>query len=98
MVNTGLREAILDEIRDAARCYDADKVVLFGSRARGDHKDRSDIDLAVYGGDFSRLALEIDEETDTLLKFDIVNMQKPITRELKDSITNEGITIYEKIR
>ena len=83
MVNTGLREAILDEIRDAARCYDADKEVLFGSRARGDHKDRSDIDLAVYGGDFSRLALEIDEETDTLLKFDIVNMQKPITRELQ---------------
>ena len=98
MVDTGLREVILDEICDAARRYDADKVVLFGSRARGDHKDRSDIDLAVYGGDFSRLALEIDEEIDTLLKFDIVNMQKPITQELKDSITNEGIIIYEKIR
>ena len=29
--------------------YHADKIVLFGSRARGDHKERSDIDLAIYG-------------------------------------------------
>ena len=27
------------------------KVILFGSRARGDCRERSDIDLAVSGGD-----------------------------------------------
>ncbi|WP_231385204.1 nucleotidyltransferase domain-containing protein [Mitsuokella sp. oral taxon 131] len=27
------------------------KVVLFGSRVRGDSRERSDIDLAVIGGD-----------------------------------------------
>ena len=29
--------------------HGAQKLVLFGSRARGDHTERSDIDLAVYG-------------------------------------------------
>lgn len=35
----------------------------FGSRARGDFKRTSDIDLAVSGGDFCRFALDVDEET-----------------------------------
>ena len=29
--------------------HGAQKLVLFGSRAREDHTERSDIDLAVYG-------------------------------------------------
>lgn len=28
------------------------KIVLFGSRARGTNTERSDIDIAVYGGSF----------------------------------------------
>ena len=32
-----------------AQQYGAKRLVLFGSRARGDHHERSDIDLAVYG-------------------------------------------------
>ena len=27
-------------------------IVLFGSRAKGNNTERSDIDMAVYGGDF----------------------------------------------
>ena len=43
---------------------------LFGSRARGDHKERSGIDLAVCGGKSNEFAVEVDEKTSTLLKFD----------------------------
>ena len=32
-----------------ARQYGARRLVLFGSRARGDNRPNSDIDLAVYG-------------------------------------------------
>ncbi len=45
------------------------KVILFGSRARGDFRRTSDIDLAVTGGDFDRFALDVEEETTTLLEY-----------------------------
>lgn len=37
------------QLADLAAKYGAQKLVLFGSRARGDNTPRSDIDLAVYG-------------------------------------------------
>ncbi len=72
------------------------KVVLFGSRARGDSRERSDIDLAVIGGDVVRFALDVEEETPTLLMFDIVDLGKTVQQELLQSIRQEGIVLYEK--
>lgn len=46
---TGISERVLGEIKAAAEKYSAEKVILFGSRARGDYHKKSDIDLAVYG-------------------------------------------------
>ena len=74
-----------------------DTVILFGSRARGDYKRVSDIDLAVKGGDLVRFALDVQEETSTLLKFDVVNLDGSIQEELRDSIEKEGKILYEKI-
>ena len=51
---------------------------MFGSRARGDHKRASDIDLAVQGGDISRFALDVEEETSTPLKYDVVNLDRTV--------------------
>ena len=39
-------------------------MILFGSRARGDHNKTSDIDLAVSGGNTAKFAVDIEEETD----------------------------------
>ena len=72
--NTGIRQQVIKEITDFAKKYDVKKVLLFGSRARGDFKRTSDIDLAVSGGNFDRFALDVDEETSTLLMFDIVDL------------------------
>lgn len=36
-------------LAELAAQYGAQKLVLFGSRARGDHRPSSDIDLAIYG-------------------------------------------------
>ena len=63
--STSIRDVVLKQIRDLAAQYGLRKVTLFGSRARGDFKERSDIDLAVSGGDISGFALAVDEETDT---------------------------------
>ncbi len=73
-------------------------MTLFGSRARGDYNDRSDIDLAVSGGKVALFALEVDESTSTLLQYDVVDLSLPLNKELKESIMREGIVIYEKVR
>ena len=95
METTGIKKEVIKEICDLAHQYNIDKVILFGSRARGDFKRTSDIDLAVTGGDFERFAL--DEETQTLLEFDIVNLDSEMQDELRESIFREGKILYEKI-
>lgn len=95
--NTGIREQVIREIIDFAKKYDVKKVILFGSRARGDFKRTSDIDLAVSGGNFDRFALDVDEETSTLLMFDIVDLDREMQIELRESIEREGVILYEKI-
>ena len=94
---TGISERVIREIRELAEKYGVKKVILFGSRARGDYRERSDIDLAFTGGDGPRFSLDADEETYTLLMFDIVNLDRPVQPELLESIRREGITLYERI-
>lgn len=94
--NTGLKEKLIQEIRGLAIKYDIEKVILFGSRARGDFKRTSDIDLAVSGGDTVRFTLDVDE-TWTLLEYDVVNLDGAVQDELRESIEEEGIILYEKI-
>ena len=97
MKETGIRTVVLEEIVKLAKQYSLDKVILFGSRARGDYKSRSDIDLAVSGGDCARFSLDVQEITSTLLFFDVVNLDGVVQRELLESIDKEGVCIYEKI-
>ena len=95
--DTGIREIVLAEICDLAKRYDLGQVILFGSRARGDYKKTSDIDLAVSGGDITRFTLDVEDETSTLLSFDVVNLDGSVQEELRESIEREGRLLYEKI-
>ncbi len=97
MINTGVDIVVWKEIEQFVEKYKIQKVILFGSRVRGDYRKTSDIDLAVYGGDVAAFMLDVDEETSTLLKFDIVNMDKPVQEQLRQSIRKEGRVIYEKV-
>ena len=95
--STGIRDVVLQQIRDLAAQYGLRKVILFGSRARGDHKERSDIDLAVSGGDIPGFALAVDEETDTLLQYDVVNLDSRVDEALLENIEKDGKVLYEKV-
>lgn len=72
------------------------KVYLFGSRARGDYKPRSDIDLAIEG---ERLPVGIKtrlRHVSGLYKLDIVYLsEEDIEQDLLREIENEGIVIYD---
>ncbi len=97
MEQTGLSKTVLEEIVQLAKKYNLNTVILFGSRARGDSHCKSDIDLAVSGGDIMNFSIDIEEEVNTLLTFDVVDLQKNISEALLDSILKDGVVIYEKI-
>lgn len=84
----------------SSKYHDIEKVVLFGSRARGDNKRTSDIDIAIFPSSKlfkSETAIWFDiEEIDTLLQFDIVIISKDTNDELIENIKKEGIVLYEK--
>ena len=92
-----LKESIIREIKNLAIECGVEKVILFGSRARGDNKERSDIDLAIEGGNTALFSVEADEIISTLLMFDIVDLGGFVQDELRQSIEREGKIIYEKI-
>ena len=98
MEDNGIKEELIVQIRTIAVQNGVEKVILFGSRARGDHNRTSDIDLAVSGGNAAGFAADIiEEETATLLEYDIVDLAKPVNKELIESIKKEGKVLYEKI-
>lgn len=85
--------------KDIIRFADADKIlkiILFGSRAKGTHTERSDIDIAVSGGDFDAFYYDIKENIHSLLTFDVIDLDKNVSEELKKEIDRDGVIIYEK--
>ena len=78
-----------------------EKIILFGSRARGDQASRSDIDLAIVCPQASESEwfdlLQIIDTADTLLKIDCVRFDElPAEAILKKNIETDGVTLYEK--
>lgn len=86
---------IYRQLAQLARRHGAARLVLFGSRARGDNRPGSDIDLAVYGmphkerGTFWVEA----EELPTLLKLDILHMDAVEDVALRANIEREGVDL-----
>lgn len=93
-----LSKRIINEIIDISKkYYGINKVVLFGSRARGDNELKSDIDLAVYcDGDLSLFIEEVENTTHTLLEFDFSDMNNIVDDFFIEQVEKEGIVLYEK--
>lgn len=91
-------QLLINEIQSIAGRYAGiKKIVLFGSRARGDNTNRSDIDLCVYSDtDISDFEADLNEEAETLLIFDVTRMRPGLDTEFVRRIEQEGITLYEK--
>ena len=94
-----LREDIERQIIFLAKEFNLERVILFGSRARGDNRERSDIDLAVEGerADCIEFSLAADENISTLFMFDFVIVDETLSAELRAAIDKEGVILYEKV-
>lgn len=93
-----LEKKIVEEIIDIYRKHDKiKKVILFGSRARGDNSLKSDIDLAIYcDTSIVEFIEDIEMKTSTLLEFDFSDMKDINDKIFIEQVEKEGIIIYEK--
>lgn len=92
-----LPERVERDIIKIAKKNSVKKVILFGSRARGTNSERSDIDLAISGGNALDFYYDIKEKTWTLLMFDVVELDRGISEELQTEINRDGVILYEEI-
>lgn len=96
VINTGIKPNVMQEIMMLAKKHQIKQLIIFGSRARGDFRKVSDIDLAVKGGNVARFTVDL-EDTATLLEFDVIDLEKPVNPDLLNSIKEEGRVLYEEI-
>jgi len=98
----GLLERDLNYIMDAVKKYpEVEETILFGSRAIGNYKKGSDIDLALIGEKVDRkivrrLSDDLNEEYPLPYFFDIVNYNEITNEELKKHINSVGKSIYKR--
>jgi len=99
----GLSEATIERIWSVLRDYpDVEKAVLYGSRAKGNYKTGSDIDLTLYGetltlDHLARISAALD---DLLLPYtiDLSIYHRLEDAELLEHINRVGIVFYEGLQ
>jgi predicted nucleotidyltransferase len=100
MKNTGISESVLSEIKLVfSNFQEVEKAVIFGSRAKGNFFEGSDIDIAVFGEKLNfELMLDISiemDKIDLLQPIDLVHFEKIKEPDLKKHIERVGIEIYD---
>ena len=98
-MNHGLSEPTISAIRGVLTAFpQVEKAVIYGSRAKGNFKRGSDIDLTLFGGDLTdRIESRIYWALDDLLlpyKIDLSRFSELRHPALIDHIQRVGLPIY----
>jgi predicted nucleotidyltransferase len=96
----GLSDTVIQELQDVFRRYsNIQKVLIFGSRSKGNFRPGSDIDLAIIGKDIDyRLLLDVQcdiEDLELLYSIDLLDYQKKKGTPIGDHIDRVGQVFYE---
>ncbi len=77
-----------------------ERAVLYGSRAKGNYKSGSDIDLSLHGAGLTLQELwAINDELDELLlpySIDVLIFEQLTHEKLKEHIERVGVVLYQK--
>ena len=90
----GLSNEIYEKIINIVKKYEYN-FILFGSRARGDYKPNSDIDIAIEHikeEDVYKIQNDFDL-LDIPYTFDLVFIKENTNKDLLESIKNEGVKL-----
>ncbi len=92
----GLEEEVQKQIQNIVNKNNNYKFRLFGSRARGDYKKTSDIDIAIFENvekeDEYRIRNEFDK-LNIIYQIDLVFINAKIKKELLNSIIRDGVDL-----
>ena len=100
----GLKEEIIETIKRAVdKIQTIEKVVLYGSRAKGNYKTGSDIDITLFGENLTlnNSVYPLMDEIEKLYlpyTFDISIFEHIDNKNLIDHINRVGKVFYERIR
>lgn len=83
-------DEVIREVARLCRSFQAKEVILYGSRAKGTARERSDIDIAVSGVEKFDLLAEKIEKLPTLYSVDLVNMDTCRNQLLLEDIREYG--------
>ena len=96
-------DQIKEKIVPIAKQYDLSKIYLFGSYARGEADEKSDVDIAleleddsIYFDVYGRLLTIFDGNIDILLVSDLLSLKTNIGKLVKKNFLNDREVIYEK--
>lgn len=98
----GLKEATIEKICGIlAQFPQVEKAVIYGSRAKGNYKNGSDIDLTLYGSQTLTLDVlyKIEQQLDDLLlpyKFDLSIFSQLSDPDFIAHIQRVGLLFYER--
>lgn len=99
----GLKEKEVKYITETISKFpEVETIIIFGSRAMGNQKRSSDIDIAVKGKIISHEAILkitdiLNEESPMPYFFDIINYHSVENEDLIRHIDEKGIVIYKRI-
>ena len=100
MSRTYTTNEITTAVRNVAPSYGVEKVVLFGSYARGDAHSRSDVDLYIIAGSADFLdvcAMGVDLKSQLRRKVHgLIEEYMIISDSMREGIEKEGVTVYAK--
>ena len=85
----GLDIEELETIQHVLKQTHTDRAILFGSRAKGNYRRGSDVDLAIIGDERS-VAYRLNEETHLPYFFDVLNLKKISNEPLREHIERVG--------
>lgn len=98
----GLSDSVITELQDVFRRHaNISKVLIFGSRAKGNYREGSDIDLVAIGNDLDysqliKILTEIDN-LDLLYSVDLLDYNKTINTPIGEHIDRVGQVFYQSV-
>lgn len=97
----GLKESDISILNQVLASYPVvTEAYIFGSRAKGNYKNGSDVDVAIKGNNISQtqildIATYLNEETLMPYRFDILDYHSITNKELSEHIDRAGILLYK---